>query len=234
MDPNILIPILLGLLLAGSVVRARARQPEVPKSKDAVVQHLKTMETLRLAEHGYTVNVDHDGVRSVRPMPWRQILNHLCSSQSRCCLQVMYASGDMDDDIVVQRIRANGQADAQHPMARGPGTICCVGVRAGLQAKAQFAKRVATVLRRCESRRLQLGGVVVQVAGGSEPAWDDARYVAAWECWLAEDGCHRFRSRAYDLPVADRHADGTRAYSATPFGNGAGGHTQTYPRSEES
>ena len=193
-----------------------------------MIQHLKTMETLRLAEQGYTVNVDEDGVRSVRPMPWRQIHNHVCSRESRFRLQVIYASGDMDNDIVVQRIRANGRVCARPSLAHGPGTICCVSMRAGLQAKAQFARRVETALRRGECRRLQLGGVVVQVAGGSEPDCGDACYVAAWECWLADNGCHGFGSRAYDLPAATRHAGGTHARGATSFGNGAGEKTQTH------
>lgn len=202
MEHNILISILLFLLIAGSVAGACYRRFHVPKAQDGVVQNLKTTETLRLAENGYTVDVGQDGVRSVQPMPWRQIFNHLCSCEGRFRLQVMYASGDLDDDIVVHRIRADGRTDAQHSQAHPPGTICCVRMRAGPYAKAQFARRVATALQRGECRRLQLGGVIVQAAPRSDPAGGKACYLAAWDCWQSENGDPGFGST--DLPAADR------------------------------
>ena len=76
-------------------------------------------ETLRLAEQGYTVHVDRNGVRSVRPMPWREILNHLCTLRERFLLRVVFSSGEIGEDIVVERVRANGRAAAPRERSRG-------------------------------------------------------------------------------------------------------------------
>ncbi len=142
-------------------------------------------ETLRLAEQGYTVHVDRHGVRSVRAMPWRQILNHLCTLQERFLLRVVFSPDEFGEDIVVERVRANGRAGAPPSLLLELATICSVDRRAGLCAKARYAKRVEMALRSAECRRLRLGGIV-HVAGGPDPAHADGLHVAAWEYWLTD------------------------------------------------
>lgn len=107
------------------------------------------VETLHWAAQGYVANHGE----SMRPMPWRRILDHLSALGRNELLYIDPRANGTGSGIVVRRIRANGRFAARPSAASGPRkTTWTVGTRAESRAKARFAQRIEMALRSGENR----------------------------------------------------------------------------------
>lgn len=105
------------------------------------------MDTLRRAEQGYVVGPEG----SLRPMPWRRILDYLAVLGPDELLHIAPgASG-----IAVRHVVVKGRAGARPSGTDIPQqTVCTVGTREGLRARARFAQRIEMAVRSGECREV--------------------------------------------------------------------------------
>ena len=113
-------------------------QEEIP-SYEAIVN------TLRWAAQGYVIGPGE----SIRPMPWRRILDHLSGLGRHELLCIDPGTNGTRSGIAVRRIAANGRSGA----ANGPReTTWAMDTRDGSRAEAQFAQRIEMAVRSGEYR----------------------------------------------------------------------------------
>lgn len=102
------------------------------------------LDTLRLAEQGYVTGPDG----TLRPMPWRRILDHLSVLGPGELLHIASNPNGIGSGVAVRHIVANGRAGSMPSERDIPEqTVFTVDIRKGLRARARFAQRVEMAVR---------------------------------------------------------------------------------------
>lgn len=117
-------------------------QQEIP-SYEAIV------DTLDWAAQGFVI--DHGD--AIRPMLWRQTLDHLAILRRDELLCIDSSANGMGSDIAVRPVPANGGSGATPSATNGASkTTWTVDTREGSRAKARLAQRIEVAVRSGECR----------------------------------------------------------------------------------